>query len=315
MEYKKIILKPKSWIITALESDTILSYVFAWSFLQKNDKIINIFENFKEWEIPFLITNAFVSWENKVFISKPIFFLDKKEKKDISLQESIKKESTRKKFKKANVVAFDKNILKNVFEKELSDEEKQQIIQWKESYEKYTTNEQIWKNTIPRFNSGETNPYMIDVNFYNELTIYVKIFDKEKIDNFFDFMKNIFENIGFGAGKSRGFWKFEKIDLQDLSESEKDSFDYLQELEKQGKKLVLNNYKPTDEELNMIDFKNSFIDINWKNTKTTQELNKDFFKWSMNFINVGSVLSIKSNEEIKWGYYKSGISYNFGYLF
>ena len=87
--------------------------------------------------------------------------------------------------------------------------------------------------------------------------------------------------------------------------------------------LVLNNYKPTDKELKMIDFDNSYIDINWKNTKTIQEFNRNFFKGNMNFIKAGSIISIKKptnnsswdNKGLKGDSYKSWYSVNFGYLF
>jgi hypothetical protein len=37
MIYKKIILKPSSGLITPLESDTILSYIFAYNFEKLNE--------------------------------------------------------------------------------------------------------------------------------------------------------------------------------------------------------------------------------------------------------------------------------------
>ena len=323
MEYKKIVLKPKSWIITPLESDTILSYIFAFGIAQENQDIIDTFENFKNGEIPFLITNAFVSWNWKVFIPKPMFFQDKQERTNISLKKAIENEATRKKFKKADYVIFDKSILENIFDWDLSDEAKQKIIEWKKEYEENIEIDNIWKNSIPRFNSWETNPFSVKAEFANEYAIFVKVFDKEKFDNFFKFMKNLFETIGFGAWKSRWFGKFEEIKLLDLLNNEKETFDYLESLEKNWLKLVLNNYKPTDEELENANWWESFLDINWKNAKTIQEFNEKFFKWRMNFIKAGSVLRVKSDEEIGWSqmkklkgwYYESNGSYNFGYIF
>lgn len=323
MEYKKIVLKPKSWIITPLESDTILSYVFAFGIAQGNQDVINIFEDFKNWELLFLITNTFICWNWKIFIPKPMFFQDKQERTNISLKEAIKNESTRKKFKKSDYVVFDKDILKNIFDWDLSDEAKQKIIEWKKEYDKNIEIDNIWKNSIPRFNSWETNPFSVKAEFANEYSIFVKVFDKEKFDDFYKFMKNLFETIGFGAWKSRWFGKFKEIKLLNLSTTEKETFDYLKNLEKDWLKLVLNNYKPTDEELEKVNWWESFFDINWKNAKTIQEFNEKFFKWRMNFIKAGSVLRVKSDEEIWWSqmkklkgwYYESNGSYNFGYIF
>ena len=72
----------------------------------------------------------------------------------------------------------------------------------------------------------------------------------------------------------------------------------MKEKKKQGIFLVLNNYKPTNKELEMIDFNSSYIDINWKNTKTIQEFNENFFKGNMNFIKAGSVINMRSDEKV-----------------
>ena len=56
-------------------------------------------------------------------------------------------------------------------------------------------------------------------------------------------------------------------------------------------------------------------DINWKNTKTTQELNKDFFKWRMNFIKEGSFITVKWGLNLKWDFYQTGESVNLGFIF
>jgi hypothetical protein len=44
-----------------------------------------------------------------------------------------------------------------------------------------------------------------------------------------------------------------------------------------------------------------------------QEFNEKFFKWRMNFIKAWSV--IFPSAKLKWDYYKSNNSYNFGFIF
>jgi len=314
MIYKKITINPKSWFITPWESDTILSYVFAWAFMQNRWDIIKIFEDFRAKNPPFLITNWFASYEDKVYISKPIYFFENLKKSKLSLKDAILNEKKRKRLKKVDKILLRREILEKIFSwKELDDQTRAEFIKQKEIYQNLTKEDEVWKNMIPRFNSWETNPYSIIVTFVKQIVVYVKIFDKEKFKSFYSFLKEVFETIWYWAGKSRWFWKIEKVELKDLNEKEKKTFEYLEELRKNWIYLVLNNYKPTEEELKNIDLSRSFIDINWKNTKTLWELNEKFFKWRMNFIKEGSV--IISGEKLKGDFYESNGSYNFGYMF
>ena len=321
MIYKKIELYPKTWIKTPLESDTILWYVFAFGFVQNNDEIKQIFEDFKTWKLSLLITNAFVSSENEVFVPRPIYFDTRWENQmrpdENDLEKAIENESKRKKKKKVSLIKF--TDLKKYLSVE-QDEILDNAVQV--NFDDIVQQDVVWKNAIPRFHTADTNPFAENADFAKKYTIYVKIFDEEKFNKFFNFMKNLFETIGFWAGKSRWFWKFEKIKLSGLTEQEKEILNFVEEWKKQGNYLVLNNYKPTDEELEMIDFDNSYIDINWKNTKTIQEFNKNFFKGNMNFIKAGSVINMRSDEKVGWGqmslkgsYYESWKGVNFGYLF
>ena len=320
MLYKKIELYPKTWIKTPLESDTILWYVFAFGFVQDNNEIIEIFEDYKNWNLPFVITNWFLSSKNEVFVPRPIYFDTRWEKQvnpDDDLKKGIENESVRKKKKKVSLIKFThlKKYLSNKQEEILDN-----VIQV--DFDDIVQQDVVWKNAIPRFHTADTNPFAENAEFAKKYTIYVKIFDEEKFNKFFDFIKNLFETIGFWAGKSRWFWKFEKIKLSDLTDQEKEILNFVEENKKQGNYLVLNNYKPTNEELEIMDFDSSYIDINWKNTKTIQEFNENFFKWNMNFIKEWSFIRVKSEENLKkseekiiWSYYESWGSYNFGYLF
>jgi hypothetical protein len=54
---KKIIINFQSGYLTPLESDTLLGYLFALAFARQNEKIQQIFDDFKNKKPPFLISN------------------------------------------------------------------------------------------------------------------------------------------------------------------------------------------------------------------------------------------------------------------
>jgi len=317
MKIKKIILKSKSWLLTPLESDTVLSYVFWFAFSMSKKDVIDIFYDFKNWNLSFILSNWFsiwfLNWKKVTILPKPIYFIEN-QKKDNSLITDVKNEPLRKRIKKIKFLPAKKKYFKAVFngnffevvKNELIDENKFKILQ---------KSEIIWKNQIPRFNSWDTNIYSVEVNYSLEYIIFVKILDEEKFKKFFNFMKEVFEIIWYGAWKSRWFWKFKNIKLEDLNKDEKELFDYFKELKKQWKIYILNNFKPKNEEIELIDTEKSFIEINFKNAKTIQEWNKQYFKGNLNFIKAGSVLVLKEKKDLIGDYYVSWNSYNFGYLF
>ena len=312
MIYKKIILKPKSWLISKLESDTILSYIFAYNF----EKLTDIYKKFQNWqELPFLITNWFL--ENT--LPRPIYFTNSNnadESKKTTLFEDIKNEPDKKKIKKLWNISLNKNILEMIFtwkEEEL----REQLRIYSKNNESKKINETVWeyKNNIALFNIWETKPFEIEnIDYITwNYVIYVKIFDEKDFNIFFDCLKNTFEKIGFWKGKSRWYGHFKNVENFDLDENEKEVFEYLDELKKQNLYLVLNNYKPKTEEIENFDLEKSFYQINTKHTKSLNEFNENIFKWQMNFINNWSV--IKSQKNLIWDNYKSWNSYNFWYIF
>lgn len=313
---KKIELTLSSWFITPFESDTILSYIFAFAFLQQNQNIINIFEEFKKWNIPFNITNWFYSSQEKIFVPKPIFFKKEDTKNNIDdknskLKQEIENEVNRKKLKKISFIAFED--IKDYFTN--PDEIKRKYIDF-DFTKLIKLKQEIWKNSVPRFHIGETNPYSLSANFVEKITIYVKIYDENSFNTFFSFMKEILLTFGFGAWKSRWFWKIKKVELKEITNEEKETFDFLESMKKQWKYLILNNFKPSEEDLENIDFEKSNIEINFKHTKTLQELNENFFKWAMNFIKPVSYVVLKNKDsKLKGDFYQSWNSYNFGFIF
>lgn len=312
MQLKKIILTPKSGLNTTLESDTILSYIFAFNF----EKLKDIYKKFQDGkDLPFLIT----SWFNEWFLPKPIYFSKWTiEIPNTSILEDIKDEVSRKELKKISYFPIEKEF----FELQFTWEQinlKNKIKNYLED-KKVEDNREIrtieYKNSIPRFNIWETNPYTInDIKYTNwNYVIYIKIYDNDDFDLFFNCFKNTFESIWFWKGKSIWYWQFSKIEIKDLDNKEIEVFHYFDKLEKDKKlKIVLNNYKPKNEEINNFNLKESYYKLNNKHTKSLSEFNKVIFKWKMSFIDSWSVISC--NSKLVWWYYKSGKSYNFGYIF
>lgn len=311
MIYKKIILKPSSWLITHLESDTILSYIFAYNF----EKLQSIFQKFKDWKnIPFIISNWFL--ENT--LPRPIFFIDNKDKlKNSTLFEDIITEVDKKKIKKLIDIPFNKSILDLIFT--WNDEklrENLKIYVKSNEWKKIFDNVIELKNSIPRFNNWETIPYEIwDIKYISwNYEIYAKIENELDFNLFFNCFKNTFEKIWFWKWKSRWYWHFKSIETKDLEENEKEVLEYIKELKKQNLYFVLNNFKPSFEEINSLNLDKSFYEINMKHTKSLSEFNNNLiFKWQMNFFKEWSI--IYSEKELKWDYYKSWNSYSFGYIF
>lgn len=305
MIYKKIVLTPKSWLITPLESDTVLSYIFAFNF----EKLEHIYKKFQEWiNLPFLITN----WLLENTLPRPMFFSDEKHPQESSLLEDINEEVSKKKIKKITQLPLDKSLLELIFNwknnefrdrlKNISNNGNKEIVI-------------DFKNSIPRFNNWDTNPYEIpDINYISwNYVIYVKLIDEKDFELFFDCLKNTFEKIWFWKWKSRWYGHFKNVEIKDLDINESEVFKYIDELKKQNLYFVLNNYKPKDSEIDKFNLDKSFYQLNSKHTKSLSEFNENIFKWQMNFISEWSV--IYSDDKLVWDSYKSDNSYNFWFIF
>ncbi len=312
MEYKKIILTAKSWFITDLESDTILSYIFAYNF----EKLKNVYDKFLNWDsLPFLIS----SWFDEGTLVKPIYFSSNNiEKTDSTLIEDISFETNRKDLKKMSIFPIRKKLFELLFNWNQV-ELKEELINILDDFNKKLKNSKLvseYKNSIPRFNIWDTNPYSIENIKYNSWNkvIYVKVYDESDFNLFFKCLKNTFNSIWFWKAKSRWYWQFSNIELEDLDNNEKDCFTYFENLEKEKNlKIVLNNYKPSVSEIEDIDLSKSFYKLNNKHTKSLSEFNKTIFKWKMSFFAPWSVIS--TNQKLKGDFYKSWNSCNFGFIF
>lgn len=302
MNIKKIQLNFKNGYLTPLESDTIFWYVFAKHF----SELETIFNKFKAWEAPFLLSNWFIDWK----IARPVIFHDSNHEKT-SLLEDLKEEKEKKKLKSLNFIPFKKDILRVIFE----DPDKIPEI-LKETYEEDKKTEYIsseMKNSMPRFSQGETVPFVInDIKFSTaKYNIYVKIFDESDFEKFFELMQKTLLSIGWGKWVSRWYGKISLCELVDLSQEEKEAFDYIEQLKKNNQIIVLNNYKPSDTEIDNMDLNKSYLQFINKNTKTSD---KNTFKWNMKFIAPGSVVYV-NDWEIVGSYYQVWTSFNFWYLF
>lgn len=308
MNYKKIILTPKSWLITPLESDTVLSYVFAYNF----DKLKNIFDKFLDWNPSFVLSNWFIEG----ILPKPIFFNTNLKLPETDIKQDIDQEKERKKIKKLSTFPLDKIYFEMLFEWDNYDEYNEKIKWYLDNFMIKQEIVSDYKNSIKRFNLWETEPYEIENIKYISwnYVIYIKVYDENDFKIFFDSMKNTFETIWFWKAKSRWYGSFKEVNISDLSLKEKEVFDYFEELkQKYNLYFVLNNFKPNDDEINNFDLSKSYYQINNKHTKSLYEFNKEIFKWQMNFIEAWSVIYSENN--LKWDFYKNWNSYNFWFIF
>lgn len=313
--YQKITLSFSSWFLTPLESDTILWYIFATNFEQLQD----IFADFKDGNPPFLVTNGFPWW----VLPRPVFFGEKEDDKHTTLAEDILSEPKRKSIKKASRLPKDIQSFELAFKTNKTDDEKEkydEILSTKKhhSNEKYAE----FKNSIPRFHSDDTTPFAIPDITYSDhsWTIYVKVFDEQKFQLFWEAMQNTLMTIGRWAKKSIGYGKIKTIECQWVNEQEQAVFDLIQQHKEKGQYYVLNNYKPTPEELSHIDLKTSNILYSHKHPKTfpTDVSEQTPFKGKYSFIAPWSVVQFKNNhlstEKVLGESYRHWESFNFWYL-
>lgn len=302
MIIKKIQLKFKSGYLTPLESDTILWYIFAKNFLE----LESVFNKYKQWDIPFKISNGFINWN----ISRPIIFGDNKHDKSSLLADLII-EKDKKLLKSLSYVPLKKEILKAIFEDQ--DKIPDILKTMNESNVEIECLSSEMKNSIPRFNQWETTPFVVNDIRYStsEYNIYVKIYDEKDFSKFFELMQKTLLALWRWKWVSRWYGKVSTCELKDLTDQESEAFKYLEQLKSKNQIVVLNNYKPDNTEIENINLEKSYLQFINKNTKTKE---RNVFKWNMKFIAPGSVLYVK-DWELKGSYYQVWTSFNFWYIF
>lgn len=305
MELKKIEFKFSSGYITPLESDTILWYVFANDF----ENLQEIHNKFANGEVPFMISNGFDKW----FLPKPFYINSDLEHVNETLEEALKNEIERKNAKSVKELPVDVALFRAYLWSENVEYYKAFIIKDKPQSNK--TVEVDYKNSIGRFSSSWdwTVPYSIDNVKYseNQMIVYVKIYDEESWNKFFNSMKVVFEKLWWWKWKSRWYWKVSEFsNPMELDQKEKELFEYFEELEKNWKYIILNNYIPSDDEIDQMNIDNTYMSLVYKNAKS---ISKEIFKGNMKFIWEGSY--IESSSKLTWTFYKSWRSFNFWYKF
>lgn len=297
MLIKKIELQFKSWFITPLDSDTLLSYIFSLYF----EKLSDIFQLFLDRKtIPFIFSNGFESQT----LPKPLLFPSKQS--DQSLITTLSQEKTRKKMKSQTTIFCNTSDLWSLLNGEI-------ISTFPENGE-YRGIE--LKNKILRFGMGETDPYITHNIKYNpnSYTIYVKIYNNDAFERFFHFFQHSLLNLWYGKAKSRGYGKVAKCECLNLTENEQAFFDFHTKLKEKWIYYVLNNYKIDKSEFSLFDFWKSNYTLYSKHTKSLQWT---IFKWEQKFIQAGSILYAYHpiEKKVLGDYYQHEQSFNFWYLF
>jgi hypothetical protein len=315
--------------VTPLESDTLLGYIFAHYF----SDLEAVFNKFKTHVPPFMLSNGFVTWT----LPKPYIQLNIDKSNQNSLVEDMISEVARKNNKDIKEIPCEKKFLKFYLSwEEKIQEEVKDYIQDIQKYfgklhedgsrnELYQENfiETIdFKNSIPRFDIENTTPYALDEikRYDGKCIIFVSIFhDWEKdFDLFFASMKKTFLNLGRGKYKSKGYGNIKDINIWDLNKNEKEVFDLIDEQQTNWQYYILNNYKPSQQDLDHLDEKKSYYSIHHKNA-TSWDNSDNPFKGTMHFFAPWSVLQFKNGYTPKWDNYESvGVNhtrYNFGFIF
>lgn len=300
MQIQKILLSFKSGLITPIESDTLLSYIFAMDFAY-NEPIFRLFQS-KE-TVPFVFSNAMLPG----LLPRPLFF-PSKEKKEIWITEALHSELERKKTKSASMIQMQASAFSDFF----AGLQTQNMLQ-----EPEITSIAEFKNTVPRFAQADTTPYSIPQVHYTDQdwVVYVKIYDQKAFQRFFASMQTVLMQYGFWAGKSRGYGKLSACTLQESTPSEKAVFDEIDQLRKQGLVYLINNFKPSSLEIQQIDWSKSYYQLH---TKQAKKADGEIFKGALNFLAAGSVLSWKISDDpnTRYGdFYQTNQAFNFWYLF
>lgn len=283
---KKILIEFKNDFITEFNSDTFLGYIFYYWF----DKLKLIYDKFINWEIPFYLTDGFPDW----YMIKPLKPLTITWDNDNVKYKNIKKNKF---IKIDDIVNYYKMIFENAYY-EIDYNIDNPILE----------NIHVW-NYINRITNLST-PYYIQTKKIDKIVIYVNIINESDFNNFYKVLKDILLSVWRWKNKSRWFWKISHVDLLDLDEHENNFFTYIKEIyTKEWYTVVLNQYKPLEDEINNFDINSSYIDISFKISKS---IFYPIFKWKYYYIKPWSIIKWTN---LKWWYYENNWLYNFWYLF
>lgn len=161
MKYKKIIVQLDNSYLTPFDSDTLISYVFAHDFETLRD-ILPLFS--EQASVPFILTHGFPQG----FIPKPLFFSSKSKNIDV-FNQVLSLQKQKKEIKKHPYIRLSK----------------QDFCAYLDGEDVKTFPDPIYtisegKNTVARFHSHETLPYMLKNVYYATLpmVVYVQVFNE-----------------------------------------------------------------------------------------------------------------------------------------
>lgn len=231
----KISLKPKSGLITEMQSDTLFGH-FCWRLkeLKGETTLENFLELYKNNEPVFTISNSLYTTEKEIYFPAPNFKFKYEESGHNSKQESINQFLEFKDKKSNQFIAL--KTLNNFLIGKLSDYDTINLP-------KDSIKENIYTSSLidrESLKAKEGNLHSFNSYYYDKLyfSILIKVLDEKSFDDFncLEILKYLFE-IGFGKKKSTGYGVFEITDINE-------NYNDLQEPESSNGFYSLSNYFP-----------------------------------------------------------------------
>lgn len=295
---KLITLKPKSGLITELQSDTIYGH-FCWRLIEKSgtNKLTDFINHYRNGNPIFLLSDGLLISEDEIFFPAPYLF-----KKPITKgrQEDKILEFVKRKYKKESVFLTLSQLNEFIYSSEIQVEassgnnsgsvnkiytpkiEEQLRVSVRIDRQSFAAEEHMLFSYNPKF---------VPKNF--SYAILSKVLNENLFDEFrcSEILRDVF-TLGFGKKKSSGYGQFaEEIKI--------DPFDKIQEPNESNAFLILGNYLPAVEDgITPIGF-----DTNTKYGKFGEELAQSHkpFKNPIIFLTAGSCFKTSNAKKTYYG--------------
>lgn len=289
---KQLCLKPKSALITELQSDTIYGH-FCWRLKEKlgEKKLADFIALYKNGGPVFLLSNGLLKSDNDIYLPTPYLF-DKpqiKEKKKDKILDFINRKQ-KKESPFLSLKQFNKLLNGTRFDN-LPDSENKDIIPGERKHLHVKAQIDRKSLTAAQGKLFSYNPRVISKGY--SYVIFIKIlyenhFNEYQCEQIF---KDVF-TLGFGKKKSSGYGHFE--DAITLN-----SFSGFDEPEDHNAIVVLGNYLPSDKDgITPIGY-----NINVKHGKFGEELaqSENPFKNPITFLTAGSCFKTSNKQKNFYG--------------